>query len=118
MGTQDGPSDDRNPRTFYYTPSSGQAVTGLHPSPPREAGPLTHNIMFHKNSFLLEGNKIITLNLYFFGDADCFCDTVSQFLLMRFRITEVPLYKIIRLVDYNIMKIYAKFGRRVNYNIK
>jgi hypothetical protein len=29
--------------------------------PHTEEGPLTHSIMFHKNSFLLQGNKIITL---------------------------------------------------------
>jgi hypothetical protein len=49
----------RNPLTFNYTPDSGNAVTGLHLSPPREAGPLTHNVMFHKNSFLVQGSKII-----------------------------------------------------------
>jgi hypothetical protein len=29
----------------------GQAVTGLHLSPLTEAGPLPHNVMFHKNLF-------------------------------------------------------------------
>jgi hypothetical protein len=46
-------NNDRNPRTFNFTPGSGQTVTGLHLSPPREAGPLTRNVMFRKNSYLL-----------------------------------------------------------------
>jgi hypothetical protein len=46
---------------FDFTPGSGQAVIELHLVPPREAGPLTHNIMFHKNSFLLQGSKMIKL---------------------------------------------------------
>jgi hypothetical protein len=44
-------------------PDSGQALTGLHLSPPRGAGPLTHNVVFHKNSFLLQRSKVIKLNL-------------------------------------------------------
>jgi hypothetical protein len=59
-------NNHRNPRIFNYTPDLGQAVTGLHVSAPREAGPLTHNIMLHKNSFLLQTNKIISLTLSFF----------------------------------------------------
>jgi hypothetical protein len=39
-------NNERNPR--------------LHLSPPREASPLTYNIMFHKNSSLLQGSKIIS----------------------------------------------------------
>jgi hypothetical protein len=41
----------------------GQAVTGLHPSPPRKAGTLTYNVIIRKNSYLLQGNKIIRINL-------------------------------------------------------
>jgi hypothetical protein len=39
-------------RTSNYTPGSGQEVTVLHLSPAKEAGLVTHKIMFHKNSFL------------------------------------------------------------------
>jgi hypothetical protein len=42
---------------------SWEAVAGLHLSPPREAGPLTHNIMFYNNLFSLKGSKIIRLHL-------------------------------------------------------
>jgi hypothetical protein len=49
---------------FDYMPGSGKVVTRLHLSPPREAGPLTHNIMFQKNKFLLQGSKISRLNYF------------------------------------------------------
>jgi hypothetical protein len=52
-----------SPRTLDYTPDAGQAVTGLHFSTPREAGLLTYNIMSHENIFLLQGSKIIRLNI-------------------------------------------------------
>jgi hypothetical protein len=52
---------DRNPLKLDYRPGSGQAVTGLHLSPPTEAGPLTHNTMLNNHSFLLQGSKIIRL---------------------------------------------------------
>jgi hypothetical protein len=55
----------RNRRTFDCTPSLGQAATRIHLSSSREAGPLTHNIMFHENSFLLQGSKIFKFNFYF-----------------------------------------------------
>jgi hypothetical protein len=55
-----------------YKPGSGEAATGLHLSPPREAGPLTHGIMFHKDSFLLQGSKIIKLSLTFLEVPICF----------------------------------------------
>jgi hypothetical protein len=42
-------NNDWNPRILDYTTGSGQEITGLHISPPREAGQLTHNIMFHNN---------------------------------------------------------------------
>jgi hypothetical protein len=45
--------NDRSPRTLGYAPASGQAVTGLQLSPPREARPLTQSVVFHKNSLLL-----------------------------------------------------------------
>jgi hypothetical protein len=48
---------------FDYMPDSRQVVTGLQLSPPREAGSLTYDIMFHKNSYLLQGNEIIRLKL-------------------------------------------------------
>jgi hypothetical protein len=57
---------------FDYAPGSRQAVTGLHFSPLRGAGPLTCNVMFHKNSFLLKGSKIIKLNLIIVGRSDLF----------------------------------------------
>jgi hypothetical protein len=41
--------------TFEYTPGLGKALTRLHLLLPREAEPLIHNIMLHKNSFLLQG---------------------------------------------------------------
>lgn len=41
-------------KLFFQRTSSGQAVTGLRPAPPREAGPSTHNTVLHKNSFLLQ----------------------------------------------------------------
>jgi hypothetical protein len=64
---------------FDHTPGSGQAVTGLHLSPPRAAGPLTNNIMFHKNSILLQGSKISKLNMYLFiGGEDICGGLVSQ----------------------------------------
>jgi hypothetical protein len=44
-------------------PDLGEEVTGLHLSPPEEAGSLTHNIMFQKNSFFLQESKTIRLNL-------------------------------------------------------
>jgi hypothetical protein len=47
-------NNDRKPRTCDYTQGSGQAVTGLHHSPLREAGPLTHNIMSHNYSCLFK----------------------------------------------------------------
>jgi hypothetical protein len=56
-------NNDRNPRSFDYTSGSEQAVTALHLSPPRETGPLIHKVMLHKNSFLLQGSKMIRLNL-------------------------------------------------------
>jgi hypothetical protein len=65
-------NSDRNRGHSTYTPGSGQTVTGLHLSPPREAGPLTHSVVFHTNSFLLEGNKIIRINLAIFGGVDFF----------------------------------------------
>jgi hypothetical protein len=37
---------------------SGQAVTGLHLSSSREAGPLIHNIVFHKNSVFTSTTSI------------------------------------------------------------
>jgi hypothetical protein len=40
-------NNERNPRTFDNTPGSGQAVTGLHLSLLRRAGPLAHNIVTH-----------------------------------------------------------------------
>jgi hypothetical protein len=40
-----------NSRKLDYTLGGGQAVTGLYLSYGREAGPLTHNIIFHKNLF-------------------------------------------------------------------
>lgn len=70
--------NERNPGTFNYSPGSGKAVIGLHPPPPREAGPLTHNIVLHNNLFYLQGNKI-------FRFWRClFCGTVSHFGLPRF----------------------------------
>jgi hypothetical protein len=49
---------------FLMQPSifSEEAITGLHLTPPREADSLTR-IMFQKNSFLLQGSKIIILNM-------------------------------------------------------
>jgi hypothetical protein len=38
----------RNLWKFDYTPGSMQAITELHPYPPRDAGPVSH-VMFHKN---------------------------------------------------------------------
>lgn len=43
--------------------SRGKSVTGLLISPPRKTGPLTHNIMFRMNSFLLQGKKRTRLNV-------------------------------------------------------
>jgi hypothetical protein len=55
---------DRNPRTLDYTPGLGQAVTGLHLSPPpREAVTLTCNVMLHNNCVLLHEIKISEFSL-------------------------------------------------------
>jgi hypothetical protein len=54
---------EQNLWTCGPTPGSWWAVTGPYLTPPRGAGPLTHGIMFHKNSFLPRGSKIVTLNL-------------------------------------------------------
>jgi hypothetical protein len=56
-------NNDQNPRMFDCTPGSEQAVTGSHLSAPREADPLTLDIILHKNSFLLQESKIIRLKL-------------------------------------------------------
>jgi hypothetical protein len=55
-------------------PGSGIVVTRLHLSPPREAGPLTCNITFHKNKFLLQGSKINRLN--YFEQGGWYCKSV------------------------------------------
>jgi hypothetical protein len=65
-------NNDRNPRTFDHKPGPGQAVTELHLSPPREEVPLTYYVVFHNNSLLLSGSKIIVLNLYVFGGVDVY----------------------------------------------
>jgi hypothetical protein len=44
--------------TSDYATGSGKAETGLHTPSPRQAGPLTCNILSHKNPFLLQGNKM------------------------------------------------------------
>jgi hypothetical protein len=59
------PSRRQKPQAFHYTPGSGHVVTDLRLSRPRESAPLTHNVMFHKNEYLLQGSKMIRLNLYF-----------------------------------------------------
>jgi hypothetical protein len=56
---------------------------------PREAGLLNHNIMFHKNSFLLQGSKIVTHFNY--GGANSVCVCVSM-MARSVRIAELPLY--------------------------
>jgi hypothetical protein len=48
-----------NLQTLDYMLGSGQTVTKLHYLPPRQVSPLTHNIMFPKNSFSLQRSKTI-----------------------------------------------------------
>jgi hypothetical protein len=53
-------NNDRNALTFNCMPGSEQVVTELQLSPPTESGSLERNVMFHKNSFLLQGSKIMS----------------------------------------------------------
>jgi hypothetical protein len=62
---------------FDYTSGSGQTVTGIHLSPPREGG----YIVFHENSFLFQGSNEIGFDFFLGG-------TVSR----EVRITEISLY--------------------------
>jgi hypothetical protein len=49
---------------FGYQPGSGKEVIELHFLQPRGAGPLKNNIMFHKKSFLLQGNNYIKFAIF------------------------------------------------------
>jgi hypothetical protein len=42
-------NNDRNLRMFDYTPGLGASGNRITSSPPKGTGPLTHNIMVHKN---------------------------------------------------------------------
>jgi hypothetical protein len=58
----------KNNQTFvkYYSFFLNSVIshaTGLHLLPPRIAGPLIHNAIIYRNSFLLQGSKIIRLSL-------------------------------------------------------
>jgi hypothetical protein len=64
---------DRKPRTFDYTPGWGQAVTGF----PTKAGPLAHYITLNNNLLVLQGSKIVRLNLNFLEVQIFLCGTVS-----------------------------------------
>jgi hypothetical protein len=65
---------------FDYMLCLSQAATWVHLSPPSRAV----NIMFHSNLFLLQGSKIIGLNLWFLEIlfSQWGGDTVSQFGLL------------------------------------
>jgi hypothetical protein len=58
----------------------------------REVGPLTHALMFQKNSFLLQGSKIIRIICNFWRCRFWRGDTVSQFGFTLVQITEALLY--------------------------
>jgi hypothetical protein len=76
--------NDQNSWMFDYKPGSGQTITGLNLSEPREGSYLTYNIVFHENSCLFEGSNDIRLDFFFGG-------SVSPFGLKCIRITEVSL---------------------------
>lgn len=59
--TTEEPMDVRSHAELW---ASGNRVTSL--TVQREAGPLTHNVMFQKNSFSLQGSEIIILNFVIF----------------------------------------------------
>jgi hypothetical protein len=74
---------------FDYTTGSGRAVSELGLSQPRgEGGPLTYNIIFHKNLFLVQEVKKLICD---FLRCRLFCGTVSQFCLTWVWITKFPL---------------------------
>lgn len=52
----------RNPWTLDCK-SGSQAETGLHLSPPKEKGPLTQDILVHKDPVILQKSKIFRFNL-------------------------------------------------------